>query len=833
MRPCPTCSRPVDVLRAPAVAILQGKFAYFCSRECRLATDAVSLAPPPVAPRPVPSPAVEPPPEAVEAEETTVEPPPVTQRTPERLSVLSLPALRDDSPVVVVSPPVRLPPVAPVVAPIVAPVVSERPVSTAPKSPPIVESWSPPSSRLPPASPRDSLPTSRLEPPRLSTSSLPAFPSLPPPMRSESSKGADPAPLLRTLALVFSVGAFALALIDPRSEALRLSLSTAAAAALLGLASRDWLRPAARSGWSRVLEHDLGGALAPSAFAAAAMVGLAWGLRMLGKSGSGTALAASVWVVVAAAVAEVVGHASLRPTLEAARGILGALAHDDEIEVGSMVELRVGTAVRADVRILDGRVTLELWAAGGISFERGEGEPVPAGAIVRGGAATARVTATGRDRAFARLLSDALERSDRASPGLRTLDRSAPWVVAALVGFAVAVGLVTRGRIGPTAAAALVAGASMLVPPARRLAVRDQLAGIVEACRRGAAFRDASTFARASGVRSAIICARGTLLGGTPDGCDIEPLGDASRDDVLALAAGVEAGLPHPIAILVGKLADARGIRREVVRNVHVEPGLGVRGEVAGVSGRMQEVVVGSRTHCLHAHVATAEHETRIVELERRGRDVVIVARGGRAIGLLLLQTPLRHGALAAVQRLHDIEVEPVLLGGGTRERLASIGKALDIENVRAEVLPRDRAAEVRRVAQTGGRVAVIGRSDLDGQALGAADVAIALDEAGNPPDLREEPRNDRGAGTIALAHDQLVSAVDVLALAQATRARVSATLLVGLVPVALAALPVALGLVRATYAPLAALAATVALGARDLVAAALPEGERMDDNPG
>ncbi|MGZ3478167.1 MAG: hypothetical protein ACXVCJ_26960, partial [Polyangiales bacterium] len=88
-----------------------------------------------------------------------------------------------------------------------------------------------------------------------------------------------------------------------------------------------------------------------------------------------------------------------------------------------------------------------------------------------------------------------------------------------------------------------------------------------------------------------------------------------------------------------------------------------------------------------------------------------------------------------------------------------------------------------------------------------------------------------RGPASVALAHDQLVTAASVLALSQATRARVSATLMVGLAPVVLAALPVAFGLVRATWAPLAALAAAVALGVRDLVAAALPEGARNDDN--
>src|SRR5262249_35911788 len=137
------------------------------------------------------------------------------------------------------------------------------------------------------------------------------------------------------------------------------------------------------------------------------------------------------------------------------------------------------------------------------------------------------------------------------------------------------------------------------------------------------------------------------------------------------------------------------------------------------------------------------------------------------------------------------------------------------------EILPRDRPSEVKRIAQSGGPVAVVGRANVDGPVLAASDLAIALADAGNAPDPH----------SVALAHDQLLAGADVWSRAQATRARVVATLAVGLAPVAIAALPVALGLIRATYAPFAILAASIALGARDLIAAALPEGGHLEDN--
>ena len=765
LRACASCGRPVDTLRAPVVAILEGAFVYFCSVECKRSTPALSVTPPPVAERVTPS-----------------------------------------------SPRSAPPWVEPLT---IAPSASVAPIANEPEKKP------------PPAPPRESPQRFRLDDPP--PESLP--PSLPPPSfirrahesaRANENEGRLP----RVAALVVASVGVAFGLIETTGGIVRLGIASGAVALMLMLVASARVRVGRARPLERALQMNLGAPHASAIGSALLAVVFAWVLRLLEKPGATTAANMATWVVLAAATAEWVANQGTRATLAGARAVLATLepepsSRDVEQEgkrVGDVVELRPGAPVLYDVRLIGGSITCDLWGNPALRARRVEGDPVPAGAVVRSGSATARVGAVGRDRAFARLLTDALERSDRASPRLRALDRSAPIVAVAILAVAIAVGVFSSGgNLLTTLVAGVAAGLSVLVPPARRLAVRDQLAGIIEACRNGVAIRDADAFARAGGVRTAIFCLRGALVSSVPDTCDVEPLGEATTNDVLALAAGAEIGLAHPIAAAIARAAQARSVRPVDVRNVAYEPGFGVRGELS--SGAT--VVVGSRGLCLRAHVPTAEHEARINELEATGRDVVIVARDGRPVGLVALQYPLRTGALASVQRLHDIEVEPVLLGGATRGRLEAIGKAVDVEHVRPEIPARDRGGEVRRIAQSAGPVAVIGAPLLDGVALAAADVPIALGEAGAAPDTP----------AVALSHDRLVAAVDVLALAQATRARVAATIAVGLAPVVIAALPVAFALIRPTYAPLAALAATVALGVRDLVAAALPEGGRMEDN--
>jgi cation transport ATPase len=809
----------VDRLRAPVVAILDGRFAYFCSVRCKRETSAVSL----------------PPPSVVAATRPALD-------LPADLSVASAKATPEASDAFFS----RDPPPTTSASDLGPPLVDAASESFALEPAPPVAFEDPPvdlAHRDDPSAiaEREASPGAA-EPQRARSEAHAA----------ERTVGDDPlGRILRATAAILAIVAVVLALIDPRATVFRLSIASGALLFLLALAIRARHRGASRS-LRAMIERDLAGPHLGAISAAAFTIAFSWVLFVARQAGFATAAGAGVWVVLGAAIAEWVSHTSARPTLEDARALLDQLDGEDQVARahGEEIELRPGTRLHVDVKLLEGRIVGELWNDASVLVARGPGECLPAGVVVREGQGRGRVVATGDARAFARLLADALVRSDRAAPALRALDRIAPWAAVAVVVLAVGLGLFAQGRFGPTLAAGVVAGASILVPPARRLAVRDQLRGCVDTARRGAAFADGAAFVRASQVRSVVLCARGTLVAEGPDTCDVETIDDGlPANEVLAIAAGAERTIDTPIARAIVRTAEARDVRPIEVRAVQFEPGLGIvaeevgpvqgshgatsslalQGAAAGPRDR-GSIVVGGRALCLREHVPTAEQEARILELERRGREVLLVARSGRVVGLLSLSSPLRAGALAAVQRLHDLDVEPVLLGGGARERIEAIARAVDIDHVRPEILPRDRAAEIRRIAQSGGPVAVVGRPELDGPALAAADLAVVLDDAGAPADSREHAR---GASIVALAGDLLASASDVLVVTHATRVRVVATLAVGLVPVVAAALPVAFGLVRAPAAPLAALAATVALAVRELVAAALPEGERIDDTPG
>jgi Cu+-exporting ATPase len=200
--------------------------------------------------------------------------------------------------------------------------------------------------------------------------------------------------------------------------------------------------------------------------------------------------------------------------------------------------------------------------------------------------------------------------------------------------------------------------------------------------------------------------------------------------------------------------------------------------------------------------IGVAVVETRVTELEAQGRSVLLVALADRIIGVIALQDGLRPGARGAVQRLLDARIEPVLLSGEARETCETIGRALDIEHVRPEVLPAERGVEVQALAEGGNVVAVVGHPVRDDGALAAADVAVAMGAAGSTP----------GEWAVALAADDVREAAMALAIPRAARDRARVAMALGLTPCALALLAISFGMAPLAVAPLAALTSAIAV---------------------
>jgi heavy metal translocating P-type ATPase len=244
--------------------------------------------------------------------------------------------------------------------------------------------------------------------------------------------------------------------------------------------------------------------------------------------------------------------------------------------------------------------------------------------------------------------------------------------------------------------------------------------GAGEAAERGVLMRTGEAFQALRRVQRVVFDKTGTLTEGRPAVRQIVPVA-SPENEVLALAAAVEAGSEHPLARAVVEEAFNRGVALSEVQGFQALPGKGVKARLGDAS-----LMVGSPAFLASQGVDVEAQNARIHELESQGLTVIAVARDGALLGLLALGDALRPDAADAVGRLHTLGIRTSLITGDNEEAARHFARAAGIEDVHARVLPAEKANMIRQL-QEDARVAMVGDGINDAPALMQADVGIAF----------------------------------------------------------------------------------------------------------
>lgn len=405
-----------------------------------------------------------------------------------------------------------------------------------------------------------------------------------------------------------------------------------------------------------------------------------------------------------------------------------SLVDPSELRPGDEIVIHAGETVPADVTVQSGRAEVNPWLGATLVRAVDPGDSLYAGARLCSGQLRATVRWTGHDRHWQRLLLDPARRADRWAPPVLLGRRIARRGTLAVLAVTLAVGLVL-GIPGSLLVLWLLAlGSAVSLPAVYALPALRTTATVLDLLDRGIVVRSSAVLEAAGKISTAVFCARGTLLLGEPELSTLESFSSLSNDELLSLVVGAEQYSRHAVAVTVSRAARARGIRPDAVRTPQALSGLGV----TALTSDGKHLVVGSRALMLKERISVARAEDRILAIEASGRTVLLVAVAQRLVGLVALQDGLRPGARAAVQHLLDAEIEPVLMSGDARQTCEALGKTIDVEHIRPEVLPGERGAEIERLRSGGANVAVVGKSPTDDVALSAATVSIALPSSGS-----------------------------------------------------------------------------------------------------
>lgn len=488
----------------------------------------------------------------------------------------------------------------------------------------------------------------------------------------------------------------------------------------------------------------------------------------------------------------------------------------EAVAVGDVLRVRPGEKVPVDGIVTEGRCAVDESLVTGESMPvtKAAGDPVVAGSLATGGGFVMRAEKVGRDTLLARIVQMVAQAQRSRAPIQRLADSVAGWFVPAVIAAALAAFAVWMA-VGPEPRLtfALLAAVSVLIiacPCALGLATpMSIMVGIGRGAQAGVLVRDAAALETMARVDVLLVDKTGTLTEGRPRVINVRPL-TVPRDELLRLAAGLEAASEHPLGAAIVAEAQTRKLALPAVADFRNLTGKGVTGQVEG-----RTVAIGQDAFMAELGAATAELSTEAERLRKAGATVVFVALDGALAGLIAIADPVKRTTPAALAAIREAGIRVIMLTGDARGTAEAVAKQLGITDVEAQVLPEHKAAHVARLKAEGHVVAMAGDGVNDAPALAAADVGIAM---GTGTDIAIE-----SAG-ITLLHGDLVGIAHARSLSQATMRNIRRNLMFAFgynalgVPVAAGVLYPVLGLL---LSPMVA-AAAMSLSSVSVIANAL-----------
>jgi Cu+-exporting ATPase len=401
------------------------------------------------------------------------------------------------------------------------------------------------------------------------------------------------------------------------------------------------------------------------------------------------------------------------------------------------------------------------------------GEPIPPlkvkGCRVVGGTLntnsvlSVKATKVGKETVLAQIIQLVEDAQGSKPPVQRIADTAVVYFIPVVLAIAITAFIVWLFVLHATLLFALTALISVLVvacPCALGLATPTAVTvGVGRGAELGILIKNGEALEVAEKVTTVVFDKTGTLTKGKPEVTDILPVG-ISEQTLMGFAAGVEKNSQHPLALAVVRKAQNMGITIEQAEHFDTYGGKGVSAMVLG-----EVVLVGNRNLMQERGVLIPEEtEVRITAFEQNGKTVTLIAVGSQMAGVIAIADTLKETSGESVRQFKAMGIHVVMITGDNKRTADTIARQIGIERVVAEVLPQDKAAEVKSLQEKGEIVAFVGDGINDAPALAQADVGIAI---GSGTDVAIE------SGDVVLIKDDLLDSVAAIQLSKKVMGRI------------------------------------------------------------
>lgn len=399
----------------------------------------------------------------------------------------------------------------------------------------------------------------------------------------------------------------------------------------------------------------------------------------------------------------------------------------DEVEEGDIILVKPGEKLPVDGEVIEGNTSIDesMLTGESLPVEKSVGSKVVGASINKNGTIKYKATKVGKDTALSQIIRLVEEAQGSKAPIAKLADVISGYFVPIVIITAILSGIVWK-LTGANTEFALTIFISVLViacPCALGLATPTAImVGTGKGAEYGVLIKSGEGLETAHKIDTIVFDKTGTITEGKPKVTDIITANNFDENELLAIAASAEKGSEHPLGEAIVKCGEEKGIEFKKISDFKAIPGHGIETKIDG-----KLILLGNKKLMDDRNIGLGELESKSVELATEGKTPMYISVDNVLSGIVAVADTVKETSKEAIEKLHSMGIKTAMITGDNRRTAEAIAKQVGIDIVLADVLPEDKANEVKKLQAEGSKVAMVGDGINDAPALAQSDVGIAI----------------------------------------------------------------------------------------------------------
>lgn len=400
----------------------------------------------------------------------------------------------------------------------------------------------------------------------------------------------------------------------------------------------------------------------------------------------------------------------------------------DDVVLGDVIVVKPGDKIPVDGVIVSGTSAVDesMLTGESIPIEKKAGDKVIGASINKNGSFQFEATKVGKDTTLSQIIKLVEDAQGSKAPIAQLADKVSGVFVPIVIVLAILSGVVWYFLGQESWVFALTITISVLViacPCALGLATPTAImVGTGKGAENGVLIKSGDALETTHKIETIVFDKTGTITEGKPVVTDILVTGSLSKDDFLLLAASAEKGSEHPLGEAIVLAAEEQGMTFKEIDHFVAIPGHGIEVEI-----EKETFILGNKKLMLEKQIDLLDFEEESNRLAKEGKTPMYIANSHELLGIIAVADTIKESSVRAIEKLHRMGLEVAMLTGDNKRTAEAIAKQVGIDRVLSEVLPEDKANEVKKLQQEGKKVAMVGDGINDAPALAQADIGIAI----------------------------------------------------------------------------------------------------------